>query len=156
MKINYNHQFIMFVVMVLTGMLFNPMSMLAYNIEHLYNSKTLFYGGCLMASNMIWAHEIVHYLSMGHFNSRLFLFGTLLSTIIVFFVLREQLFITEEDWLKRMIPHHSTALTTTNQLLKNREKDLKSNPQLFRLAKDIIYNQEREIVLMKLMLEKYK
>jgi len=146
----------MFVVMVLTGMLFNPMSMLAYNIDHLYNSKTLFYGGCLMASNMIWAHEIVHYLSMGHFNSRLFLFGTLLSTIIVFFVLREQLFITEEDWLKRMIPHHSTALTTTNQLLKNREKDLKSNPQLFRLAKDIIYNQEREIVLMKLMLEKYK
>ena len=156
MKINYNHQFIMFVVMVLTGMLFNPMSMLAYNIDHLYNSKTLFYGGCLMASNMIWAHEIVHYLSMGHFNSRLFLFGTLLSTIIVFFVLREQLFITEEDWLKRMIPHHSTALTTTNQLLKNIKKDLKSNPQLFRLAKDIIYNQEREIVLMKLMLEKYK
>ena len=156
MKINYNHQFIMFVVMVLTGMLFNPMSMLAYNIDHLYNSKTLFYGGCLMASNMIWAHEIVHYLSMGHFNSRLFLFGTLLSSTIVFFVLREQLFITEEDWLKRMIPHHSTALTTTNQLLKNREKDLKSNPQLFRLAKDIIYNQEREIVFMKLMLEKYK
>lgn len=154
--INYRHQFIMFVVMVLTGMLFNPMSMLAYNIDHLYNSKTLFYGGCLMASNMIWAHEIVHYLSMGHFNSRLFLFGTLLSSTIVFFVLREQLFITEEDWLKRMIPHHSTALTTTNQLLKNREKDLKSNPQLFRLAKDIIYNQEREIVLMKLMLEKYK
>ena len=153
--INYKHQVIMFVVMVLTGMLFNPMSMLAYNIDHLYNSKTLFYGGCLMASNMIWAHEIVHYLSMGHFNSRLFLFGTLLSSIIVFFVLREQLFITEEDWLKRMIPHHSTALTTTNQLLKNREKDLKSNPQLFRLAKDIIYNQEREIVLMKLMLEKY-
>jgi hypothetical protein len=146
----------MFIVMVLTGMLFNPMSMLAYNIDHLYNSKTLFYGGCLMASNMIWAHEIVHYLSMGHFNTRLFLFGTLLSSTIVFFVLREQLFITEEDWLKRMIPHHSTALTTTNQLLKNREKDLKSNPQLFRLAKDIIYNQEREIVLMKLMLEKYK
>lgn len=154
--INYKHQVIMFIVMVLTGMLFNPMSMLAYNIDHLYNSKTLFYGGCLMASNMIWAHEIVHYLSMGHFNSRLFLFGTLLSSTIVFFVLREQLFITEEDWLKRMIPHHSTALTTTNQLLKNREKDLKSNPQLFRLAKDIIYNQEREIVLMKLMLEKYK
>jgi hypothetical protein len=146
----------MFIVMVLTGMLFNPMSMLAYNIDHLYNSKTLFYGGCLMASNMILAHEIVHYLSMGHFNTRLFLFGTLLSSTIVFFVLREQLFITEEDWLKRMIPHHSTALTTTNQLLKNREKDLKSNPQLFRLAKDIIYNQEREIVLMKLMLEKYK
>jgi hypothetical protein len=156
MKINYKHQFIMFVVMVLAGMLFNPMSMLAYKFDHLYNSKTLFYGGLLMASNMIWAHEIVHKLSMNHFNIYLFLFGILLSIFIVFFILRKQLFITEKDWLKRMIPHHSTALTTTNQLLKNREKDLKSNPQLFRLAKDIIYNQEREIVLMKLMLEKYK
>ena len=156
MKINYKHQFIMFIVMVLAGMLFNPMNMLAYDINHLYNSKTLFYGGLLMASNMIWAHEIVHKLSMNHFNIYLFIFGISLSVFIVFFVLRKQLFITEKDWLKRMIPHHSTALTTTNQLLKNREKDLKSNPQLFRLAKDIIYNQEREIVLMKLMLEKYK
>ena len=155
MKINYKHQIIMFIVMVIVGMLFNPMSMLAYDINHLYNSKTLFYGGLLMASNMIWAHEIVHNLSMGHFNRNLFLFGISLSTILVFFVLREQLFITEKDWLKRMIPHHSTALTTTNKLLKNRELDLKSNPQLFRLARDIIYNQEREIVQMKLMLDKY-
>ena len=152
----YKKNIIQFIVMTLIGICFNPMNMLAYRFKDLYFSLTLFYGGLLMASNMVWSHEIVHYLSMGHFNSRLFLFGTLLSSIIVFFVLREQLFITEEDWLKRMIPHHSTALTTTNQLLKNREKDLKSNPQLFRLAKDIIYNQEREIVLMKLMLEKYK
>lgn len=155
MKINYKHQIIMFIVMVIVGMLFNPMSMLAYDINHLYNSKTLFYGGLLMASNMIWAHEIVHYLSMGHFNNKLFIFGILLSIIIVIFLLRNQLFISEKDWLKRMIPHHSTALTTTNRLLKNREKDLKSNSQLFRLAKDIIYNQEREIVQMKIMLDKY-
>ena len=39
MKINYKHQIIMFIVMVIVGMLFNPMSMLAYDIEHLYNSK---------------------------------------------------------------------------------------------------------------------
>ena len=155
MKINYKHQIIMFIVMVIVGMLFNPMSMLAYDIEHLYNSKTLFYGGLLMASNMIWAHEIVHYLSMGHFNKKLFIFGILLSIVIIIFLLRKQLFISEKDWLKRMIPHHSTALTTTNRLLKNREKDLKSNSQLFRLAKDIIYNQEREIVQMKIMLDKY-
>ena len=93
MKINYKHQIIMFIVMVIVGMLFNPMSMLAYDIEHLYNSKTLFYGGLLMASNMIWAHEIVHYLSMGHFNKKLFIFGILLSVIIIIFLLRKQLFI---------------------------------------------------------------
>ena len=147
MKINYKHQFIMFIVMVLAGMLFNPMSMLAYDINHLYNSKTLFYGGLLMASNMIWAHEIVHKLSMNHFNLNLFLFGISLSIFIVFFVLRKQLFITEKDWLKRMIPHHSTALTTTNKLLENR--NIKKNSKLYKLARDIIIQQEKEIIIMK-------
>ena len=58
----YKKQFIMFIVMVIIGMLFNPMNILAFRYEDLYLSLTLFYGGLLMASNMIWAHEIVHYL----------------------------------------------------------------------------------------------
>ena len=57
----YKRHFIMFVVMVIVGMLFNPMNILAYRFRDLYISLTLFYGGLLMASNMIWAHEIVHY-----------------------------------------------------------------------------------------------
>ena len=44
------------------------MNALAYRINDLYLSVTLFYGGILMASNMVWAHEIIHYLSIGHFN----------------------------------------------------------------------------------------
>jgi hypothetical protein len=57
----YKNKIIMFVVMVIIGMLFNPMNILAYRFTDLYISLTLFYGGLLMASNMIWAHEIVHY-----------------------------------------------------------------------------------------------
>lgn len=141
---------IMFTVMVIIGMLFNPMNMLAYKFEHLYLSTTLFYGGLLMASNMIWAHEIVHYLTMGHFSEKVFTIGILCSLISIF-LLRSQIFVNDKNWLKRMIPHHSTALTTTTQLL-NKPKYLKSNPQLYRLAKDIVYNQEREILFMKAML----
>jgi len=44
------------------------MNRLAYRFSDLYISQTLFYGGLLMASNMMWAHEIGHYLAMGHFN----------------------------------------------------------------------------------------
>lgn len=146
----YKNQIIMFIVMVVVGMLFNPMNMLAYRFEDFYISLTLFYGGLLMASNMIWAHEIVHYLAMGHFNIKIFLFGICLSTFIVFGLLRNQLFVNEQNWLLRMIPHHSTALTTTNKLINNDK--IRNNKNLYRLAKDIIYNQEREIVLMKLML----
>ena len=68
--------------MVLVGILFNPMNVLAFRFNDLYLSITLFYGGLLMASNMIWAHEIVHYLSMGHFNFNLFLLGVSLSFFI--------------------------------------------------------------------------
>ena len=47
------HQIIMFIVMVIVGMLFNPMNILAYKLDHLYLSLTLFYGGLLMAANMM-------------------------------------------------------------------------------------------------------
>ena len=46
---------IQFVVMIIVGVCFNPMNMLAYSFDDLYLSLTLFYGGVLMASNMIWA-----------------------------------------------------------------------------------------------------
>ncbi len=142
----YKRQAIMFVVMVIVGVLFNPMNILAYKITDLYLSLTLFYSGLLMASNMIWAHEIVHYLYMGHLNISTFIIGIILS-IGVSILLREQLFVTDKQWLRRMIGHHSTALTTTNKLLKT--NNFKQNPKIYRLAKDIIYNQEREILFMK-------
>ena len=135
----------MFIMMVIIGMLFNPINILAYRFSDLYISGTLFYGGLLMASNMIWGHEIVHYLQHGHFNLTIFCIGIIMSIITVIVLLRSQLFVNDTQWLRRMIPHHSTALTTTRKLLENNDLD----PKLYRLAKDIIYNQEREILFMK-------
>ena len=136
----------MFIVMVIIGMLFNPMNILAYRFTDLYISQTLFYGGLLMASNMIWAHEIIHYLSMGHFNMLVFSVGIILS-IVVSILLRQQLFVDDKQWLKRMISHHSTALTTSHKIYNKT-----SNPKLKKLAKEIIDTQENEIQLMKSML----
>ena len=47
-----------------------------------------------------------------------------------------------------MISHHSTALTTS-KIIKNRTK----NKKLKKLADEIIVTQEREIPLMKSMLQ---
>ena len=80
----------------------------------------------------------------------MFIFGVILSIFIVFGILRRQILVDNKNWLRRMIPHHSTALTTTKKLLKS--KDIKQNGIVYRLGKDIIYNQEREISLMKLLL----
>ena len=139
-------QLILFFIMFLVGVLFNPMNILAYRLSDIYLSLTLVYSGLLMASNMIWSHQIVHYLSMGHFNLKIFVIGILLSLFCVF-LLRSQLFVDDQNWLRRMIGHHSTALTTTNQLLKNKRH--LENDKIYRLAKDIIYTQENEILTMK-------
>ena len=140
-------QLIMFVVMVIVGVLFNPMNILAYRFNDLYLSLTLFYGGLLMASNMIWAHEIVHYFSMGHFNILVFSVGVILSVLISLYLLRYQFMVNDEEWLKRMISHHSTAITTSEKIY-NRT----NNRTIKKLAKDIIDTQEREITFMKSLL----
>ena len=141
------YQIIMFVVMVIVGMLFNPMNILAYRVDDLYISLTLFYGGLLMASNMMWAHELVHYFAMGHFNKVVFLIGIVLSISISIFLLRKQLYVDDEQWLKRMISHHSTALTTSHKIHNSTD-----SMKVKHLAKDIINTQEREINLMKSIL----
>ena len=145
----YRYQFTMFIVMIIVGMLFNPMNILAFRFSDLYISLTLFYGGLLMASNMIWAHEIVNYLYTGHFNSGIFIFGIVLSASISLFLLRKQLFVRDDQWLRRMISHHSTALTTSKKL---HERTV--DPELKQLASEIIETQEKEITLMKSMLER--
>lgn len=140
------HHIIQFVIMVIVGMLFNPMNMLAYRFNDLYISLTLFYGGLLMASNMIWSHELVHYFSMGHFNSKMFMIGIILSIFCVL-LLRSQFLVNDKEWLKRMISHHSTALTTSHNINKTTE-----NKKIKTLSNDIIKVQEDEIKLMKSLL----
>lgn len=143
----FKHQIIQFFIMTIVGIMFNAMNILAFRFNDLFLSYTLFYGGLLMASNMIWAHEIVHYLSMGNFNIKIFSFGILLSLFISVFLLRDQYMVNDNQWLKRMISHHSTAITTSNKI-KKKTKNLK----IKELAKNIINLQEYEIEYMKNLL----
>ena len=141
------HQGIMFIVMSIVGISFNPMNMLAFRVDDLYLSLTLFYGGLIMASNMIWAHEIIHFIQHGKMNY--FVFGTgIILTIITTLIIREQIFVDDDQWLRRMISHHSTALTTSHKI-KNRTQ----NAELKKVAEDIIDTQEREIDQMKQLLK---
>ena len=147
MNSTLKHQLIMFIIMVVIGMAFNAMNVLAYRLNDLYVSLTLFYGGLLMASNMIWGMEIVHYLDHGHFNIYVFLIGILLSVIISLYLLRKQFLVNDEQWLKRMISHHSTAITTSKKIYKKTQ-----NKEIKKLSKSIIDTQQKEIQLMKSLL----
>lgn len=145
-NILYYQQFLMFGLMFAIGVFMNPMNMLIYRFDHFYISLTLIYSGLFMASIMIWAHQILHYLNTGNLNLIISLCG-IAFTVITFFLLRKQLFVDEKQYLKRMITHHSTALTTSYQIINNTNDE-----QIKQLAKDIINTQEREINHMKSLL----
>ena len=139
--------YVMFFVMLIIGIYINPMNVLAYRFNDFYLSLTLIYGGLFMASNMLWAHEIIHLLTMNHFNSTIFFVGLILSICISILLLRGQLFVDDRQWLKRMISHHSTALTTSNNIYRKTD-----NTAVKELAKKIITTQEEEIPYMKQIL----
>lgn len=145
-----HEQVISFIVMFIIGISLNPMNVLANSFDDLYLSYTLMYGGLLMASNMMWSHQIIHYITHNNFSTSIFVIGVILSILSVI-LLRQQLFVDKHQWLKRMISHHSTALTTTTQLLKNKENN--KDKKLRELGNAIINVQKDEINIMKDMLK---
>ena len=113
-------QVITFFVMWMVGIVLNPMNFLAYAWDDLYVSKTLLYIGLLMAANMTWIPEVIHYAMGGCTIAECgitFGIGIVLSAVAVY-LMRRQVWIYPKDWMRRMIPHHSTALTTTTRLMQ--------------------------------------
>ena len=136
--------FIMFIVALFT----DSMNIMVNSTQNIYFSKSLIIGSLYMASTMICAHQIFHYVYSGHFMKGMFFIGAVLSLLFIY-IMRKQLFIKPNDWLKEMITHHSTAITTTEQLLKNNK--LPTNSGIYVLAENILTTQKKEIELMKNM-----
>jgi thiol:disulfide interchange protein len=68
--------------------------------------------------------------------------GGLMIVLIFFALIRTQLFVTEIQFLKGMIPHHSMAVMMSKRLEK------KPN-SVQHLLDQIIQSQEKEIIIMK-------
>ena len=130
--------------MLIIAIVLNPMNILLYQVEDFYFSLTLFYSGLFMVSNMMWAHEVIHYLYTGQINLIIFSIGIILAISSGLLLLRNQFLVNDKQWLKRMITHHSTAITTS----KNIHRKTKSN-KIKQLANEIIDTQLKEIQLMK-------
>lgn len=67
--------------------------------------------------------------------------------IICLFGLRQQIPVGDEQWMKAMIPHHSSAILTSTRANI-------SDPEARELANQIIKSQREEIAQMKAMLER--
>lgn len=66
---------------------------------------------------------------------------------VTFYMMRNQTGISDIDYMKGMIPHHSSAILTS-------QKSNLQDPETKKLAEDIIKAQKEEIALMKDLIEK--
>lgn len=119
-------------------------------ISHIYLSLTRTYMTLLMVSPM----AIVMLLMMGKMYPNKKVNGIIIVTALAIFSLslaglRTQTPVDDEQYMKAMIPHHSSAILVSNNA------NLK-DPEVKQLAADIIKAQEKEIAQMKTILERFK
>lgn len=101
---------------------------------------------------MVAPMALVMFLLMGNmYNDRKLNKIIIVVAILVFILalmgLRTQTPISDEQYMKAMIPHHSSAILTSQ------EANIK-DPEVQQLVEDIIEAQEREISQMKEILER--
>ncbi|MGJ8549561.1 DUF305 domain-containing protein [Winogradskyella wichelsiae] len=144
---NYTTFFLMlglsFVAMYIT------MYLNTYAIDHVYFSLTRFYMVCLGISAM--AVIMLLFMLTMYKNKKkniAILIGSLVLFISALGLVRAQAPIVGDVlWLKGMIPHHSIAILTSERA------DLQ-DPEVKKLANDIIEAQRKEIEEMKAMIKR--
>ena len=139
---NHYKKFIMmllgsFIAMYIT-MYFNT-----YEIDHVYFSLTRFYMACLGISAMAM---IMLLFMLNMYKNKKKNIAIILGSLILFAsaltLVRTQTPIGDVIYMKAMIPHHSLAILTSKRA------DIK-DPEVRKLADEIIKAQEKEIAEMK-------
>ncbi|PKQ45463.1 DUF305 domain-containing protein [Confluentibacter flavum] len=144
---NYKTFFLMlacsFIAMYIT------MYLNTYTIDQVYFSLTRFYMTCLGISTMaviMWFFMRKMYKNKKK-NIAIFV-GSFILFVSAFGLVRAQKpIIGDVLWLKGMIPHHSIAILTSERA------DIQ-DPEVKKLAEDIIKAQKKEIEEMKVMIKR--
>lgn len=135
---------------VSTVIMFGMMYLNVYSIDHLFFSRTRVFMALMMGAVM----AIIMLLFMWKMYENKTLNKIILGvSVLVFagslFMVRSQTTVSDVAWMKAMIPHHSIAILTSKRA------DLK-DPEVKKLANDIIEAQEKEIEQMKKLIEEQK
>lgn len=134
----YKKNIIAFVIGVIISISLNHLNLLAYNFNHLYLSPTLVYAALIGAANTVWSYQLVRYLSSNKFDSIVFIVAASISLVLTI-LMRSQYFVDDIRFIKRMISHDSTALTTSDKILEKT-----TNPRIIDFAnstKELISNR---------------
>lgn len=120
-----------------------------YTIDHVYFSLTRFYMTCLGISAM---SVIMLLFMLGMYKNKKMNIAILLGSFMLFsfallLVRIQRPIVGDVLWMKAMIPHHSIAILTSERA------DIK-DPEVKKLAEDIIKAQKKEIEEMKSMIKR--
>lgn len=137
----------MFFGSIFIGVFLDGMNILVYRLNDIYYSNELILMALFMASNMC-IMEVVMYSHDSNKFEYISFFLFVIFSLMIAYVLRTQITINDEQWLRRMIGHHSVAVTTSHKILEKAK-----NEKVKTLAGSIIANQEKEIALMKQILK---
>ncbi|PZD78271.1 DUF305 domain-containing protein [Mesonia sp. K7] len=142
----YNTFFLMLLVSFL--MMYSIMFLNVFEFNHIYLSTTRTYMTFLMVAPM--ALSMLFFMRKMYHNKTKNI-AIIISSIAVFvlclFGLRAQKPIKDIQWMKAMIPHHSSAILTSTYA------DIQ-DPEVKKLAEEIIVAQEKEIKQMKEMIKR--
>ena len=116
--------------------------------DHVMLSTTRTYMTILMISAMAVTMMLFMW---GMYENKKTNYIIIASALVIFVstltMLRNQTLIADVQWMKAMIPHHSSAIMVS-------QKAHLKDPEAQQLAQDIIEAQKREIEQMKAMLER--
>ena len=144
---NYTKFFLMlglsFIAMYIT------MYLNTYEFDHVYFSLTRFYMVCLGTSTMA---VIMWFFMRNMYQNKKKNIAILIGSFVLFagslgLVREQKSTVGDVLWMKAMIPHHSIAILTSGRA------DIK-DPEVKKLADDIIKAQKREIEEMKAMIKR--
>jgi hypothetical protein len=136
-----NHYFVMFFIMVLSGLL-STMNMWVDKLEDVRLSMNDLYMVLLMTGWM--------FLFMGLYyrNIKVLIVGVILTGTNIACI-RSQFLISEEQYKRGMIPHHSMAIHMSKKLLTS-EDGAHLGDNFISFLKTLITTQEKEIIYMKI------
>ncbi|NDK10213.1 DUF305 domain-containing protein [Candidatus Gracilibacteria bacterium] len=119
-----------------------------FEISHYYNSITRVYMTLLMIAPM--ALIMLFFMKDMYNNSKInaaIIASCVVGFTLVFLALRSQFPVGDVQYMKAMIPHHSSAILTSERA------DIQ-DPEVRKLADDIIKAQVKEIAEMKALIQK--
>lgn len=117
-------------------------------LNHIYLSQTRLYMSLLMVTPM----AIIMIMTMAHMyqdkkKNLYIMIGSVAAFAIALFLLRSQALVGDVQFMKAMIPHHSSAILTSQHANID-------DPEVRELAEQIIKSQKREIDQMKNIIER--